>query len=85
MRDEPTVLVQDIKTFLHQQGCIEDYQAIANRQHIIARSGLEEGANRLLLLVSLHAACVLYATTPYQAIELLAVERSDNLRRGCWS
>lgn len=77
----PTILVQNIEALLHQQGCIEDYQAIADRQHIVARSSLEESANRLLLLVSLHAACFVHPIMPYQAVELLAVERSEDLCR----
>ena len=40
-----TILVQDVQTFLHQQSSIEDYQAIAYRQDVIARPGLEEGSN----------------------------------------
>lgn len=45
----PTVLCKDVQALLHAQGGVEDYQAVADGQHVIAGPGLEEGANRALL------------------------------------
>jgi hypothetical protein len=40
-----TVLVEDVQALLHQQRGIEDYQAVAYGQHVIARPGLEESSD----------------------------------------
>lgn len=45
----PTVLRKDVQALLHTQGGVEDYETVADRQHVIAGPGLEEGANRALL------------------------------------
>jgi hypothetical protein len=43
-----TVLGEDVQALLHAQGGVEDYKAVADREHVIAGPGLEEGANRAL-------------------------------------
>lgn len=76
-----TILGQDVQALLHAQGGVEDDQAVADGQHIVAGPGLEEGADRALLLsASLHRQLELYAGA-YQAVQLLAVERGECARR----
>lgn len=43
--DKLTILVQDIQTLLYQQGGIEHNQAVADREHVIARPRLEKSSN----------------------------------------
>ena len=50
-----TVLGEDVQALLHAQGGVEDYEAVADREHVIAGPGLEEGANRALRMsASIH-------------------------------
>lgn len=70
-----TILVQDIQALLYQQCGIEDNQAVANRQHVIARPRLEKSSDS-----SLGACQPLTATfllpgraLAYQAVQLLTV------------
>jgi hypothetical protein len=41
-----TILVEDVEALFDQQRRVQDDQAVANRQHIVAGAGLEEGADR---------------------------------------
>lgn len=43
-----TVLVQDVQALLDEQRRVEDDQAVADRQDVVARPGLEKGANGAL-------------------------------------
>jgi hypothetical protein len=54
-----TVLVENVQALLHQQRGIEDYQAVAYGQHVIARPGLEESSD--CSLASWLAGCCNYA------------------------
>lgn len=47
-----TVLGEDVQALLHAQGRVEDDEAVADGQHVVARPGLEEGANGALCCVS---------------------------------
>lgn len=75
-----TVLDEDVQALLHAQGGVEDDKAVADREHVIAGPGLEEGANRALRM----SACIpapICCSMPYQAVQLLAVERGECARR----
>lgn len=43
-----TALYEDVDALLHKQRSVEDNQAVAQRQHIIAGAHLEKGPDRTL-------------------------------------
>ena len=71
-----TVLGQDVQALLHAQGGVEDDKAVADRQHVIAGPGLEEGADGALR-VSASGPGPRSRFSPYQTVQLLAVERGE--------
>jgi hypothetical protein len=69
------ILDQDVEALLDQQRRVEDNQAEAQREHVVARAHLEERANRSLLgrQPALHRGYVSCRTRPSSCSRSTAV------------